>query len=367
MNESLCDILARRIRVTGPLTVAEFMAEAAGHPQHGYYRRADPFGRAGDFVTAPEVSQMFGELLGLWCVSVWQQMGEPACTLVELGPGRGTMMADVWRAARVSPRFQAAARVHLVETSPLLRGLQAETLAAVDLRPSWHDDLTQIPDGPLLLLANEFFDALPVHQFQRAVAGWQERAIDIDAQDGLRFVLTAPGPTLALIEADERDAAPIGTMAEVSPASLGVMDSIARRIVAQGGGALIVDYGQAGALGDSLQAVRRHGTHPFLADPGEADVSARVDFAALARVAREAGATVGGPIGQGDFLDALGIRLRAARLAERAAPGQADDIAAALKRLCDEGQMGSLFKVLAATGPAQPAPPGFTIAAERQC
>ncbi len=348
--------LARRIRAAGPLTVADYMAEALGHPRLGYYRRADPFGMAGDFITAPEVSQAFGELIGLWCVEVWRQMGEPApVRLVELGPGRGTMMADALRAARVRSRFLAASDLHLVETSPLLRARQGETLAG--FKPAWHDDFADVPDGPLLLLANEFFDALPIHQFQRAREGWRERRVDL-APDGaaLRFVLTPPGPALTLVEPIFRAGAPLGAVAEVSPQAQALADAIARRVIAGGGAALVIDYADAGE-GDSLQAVRRHATHDALGDPGAADLSARVDFAALARAARAAGAGVHGPLPQAELLQRLGIRLRAERLMD-AAPAQAAEVHAGLERLLEIGQMGTLFKALAIAGPGV-APPGF--------
>ncbi len=363
-SESLAETLRARIAVGGPLTVAEFMATALAHPRHGYYMRADPFGDAGDFVTAPEVSQMFGELIGLWLAVGWQAMGAPErVRLVEIGPGRGTLMADALRAVATLPELRAAVEVHLVETSPLLRDIQRARLGAAVA--AWHDDLATVPEGPMLLVANELFDALPIHQFVRTEAGWRERMVDIDpAGDGFRFVLAPnPTPTLALLPPEIADAPP-GSVAEVSPAAIRLAHEIARRIAAFDGRALIIDYAsERGALGDTLQAVRRHGRHEVLDAPGEADLSARVDFAMLARVAAEAGARAFGPVNQGDFLLALGIETRAAALAGQADERQRADIAAALDRLVNPGAMGTLFKVLAIAPRDAPAPEGFAEAA----
>ncbi len=359
----LAKLLARRIRQSGPLTVAAYMAEALGHPEHGYYRSRDPFGAAGDFITAPEISQMFGELVGLWCVEMWQAMGSPpALRLVELGPGRGTLMADALRAARLRPAFAEALTLHLVETSPALRARQAAALrdAGLTRPPLWHDSLAEVPAGPMLLIANELFDALPIHQYQRTDAGWRERVVTTGEDDeGLRFALAPAGSTFGLVSTAQRQA-PIGAIAEVSPVAIGLAAEIARRVSAQGGAALIIDYGPAeGGPGDSLQAVRQHRAADPLAAPGEADLTAHVDFAALARAARELGAAVHGPLAQGIFLSRLGIELRAALLARQASATQARDIAAAVARLLDPAEMGTLFKALAIAAPSLPVPPGF--------
>ena len=354
--------LARRLRAEiaahGPMTVAAFMATAMSHPRYGYYMKGDPLGLAGDFVTAPEVSQMFGELIGLWCVAGWEQMGRPGdIRLVELGPGRGTLMADALRAIAAVPECRAALEVHLVETSPALRAVQARTLAGVPV--AWHDTLEAAPEGPLLLVANELYDALPIHQFVRTLEGWRERLVDA-ASDGFRFVLAArPAPAAALLP-DATNGAPLGSVAEVSAAAVALTHEIGRRITASGGIALIIDYATGGGpLGDTLQAVRRHGRHEVLDDPGEADLSARVDFATVARVAREAGARAFGPVTQGDFLIALGIEARAAALMERATAAQRADVETALGRLVGSGEMGSLFKVLATARADAPPPAGF--------
>jgi len=350
----LARLLMRRIALAGPITVAEFMAETLGHPVHGYYQRRDPLGRAGDFITAPEISQMFGELIGLWCVEVWHLMGRPdPYRLVELGPGRGTLMSDALRAARIRPAFAAAMRLHLVETSPYLRERQAAALSGH--HPQWHASFAEVPDGPMLLVANEFFDALPVHQFELRPEGWRERVVASEG-DSLFFAWTEPGPSFALLSDRQRR----GPQAEVSPAALGLASEIGRRLARCGGAALVIDYGPGRSLpGESLQAVRRHVPVDPLAEPGEADLSAHVDFAALARAAEAAGALAYGPLPQGELLLRLGLAARAESLLARATPEQAREIAAARRRLLDAREMGTLFKALALTAPGLPIPPGF--------
>ncbi|MGE4220014.1 MAG: class I SAM-dependent methyltransferase, partial [Alphaproteobacteria bacterium] len=322
-----------------------------------YYRRADPLGAAGDFTTAPEISQMFGEMIGLWCAEMWQRMGRPApAILAELGPGRGTLMADLLRAARMAPGFPAALRLHLVETSPALRARQRAALPGLDV--VWHDRVESVPDGPLLLVANEFFDALPVHQFVCTPRGWRERLVAVGADGRFGLVLAAaPTPMAALIAPALRDSAAEGAVAEVSPASIAAAAAIGRRIAAQGGAALILDYGDAqGRGGDTLQAVRRHARHDPFDAPGSADLTAHVDFARLAQAASEGGARCHGPVSQGAFLERLGIRLRADRLRPAAVPGSVD---AALDRLIGPAGMGTLFKALAVVHPDLGPPPAF--------
>ncbi len=361
-SERLHDLLLQRIALTGPLTVAEYMAEALGHPRHGYYRTRDPLGAAGDFVTAPEISQMFGELIGLWAAVVWQSAAAPApLHLVELGPGRGTLAKDALRAAARVPAFLDAVQLHLVETSPVLRQVQATNLAGVPLRHPvrWHDGIATLPDGPLLIVANEFFDALPIRQFQRGAAGWHERLVDAGPDGGLRFVLGPPAPFQPLVPLALRDVAP-GVVVEVSPASIGLMAALAGRIATGGIAMLVIDYGHAaGGAGETLQAVRRHEFADVLADPGEADLTAHVDFAALGRVAAEAGCAVHGPIGQGAFLTALSIAARAKTLSHADGGRHTAAVGAAVERLTGATAMGDLFKVLALTHPSQPKPPGF--------
>ena len=338
------------------MTVERYMALCLGHPVYGYYRTRDPLGARGDFTTAPEISQMFGELIGLWAAEVWRAMGEPSpVRLVELGPGRGTLMADALRAARVLPAFRSATAVHLVETSPALRARQEAALAPAGAPVSWHGDLAEVPDGPAIVIANEFFDALPIRQFVGTERGWCERLVGL-SEGGLAFGL-APEPA--------RDVPlPVrpGATLEWPAAGVAVMGTLAARLAAQGGAGLVIDYGHARrAFGDTLQAVRDHAYADPLADPGEADLTAHVDFSLLASAARGAGATVLGPVLQGDFLRALGIDARAAAIRQRATPVQGDAIDAAVARLTGsgEGQMGTLFKVLGLGAPDLPPLAGF--------
>jgi NADH dehydrogenase [ubiquinone] 1 alpha subcomplex assembly factor 7 len=362
---ALAEHLDAIIRTEGPITVARYMAEALGHPRYGYYATRDPFGAAGDFITAPEISQMFGELLGLWCAAMWRLMGEPRpVRLVELGPGRGTLMADALRAiGQAAPQFRAALDVHLVETSPALRALQAERLGTDGV--AWHDAWDGVPPGPALVLANEFLDALPVHQFVRQDGGWRERLVGRDpAGGGLRFELSAEAPDAAAALpralAQQADTLPDGSIVEIRPAANALGRALGARIAAEGCAALIVDYGHAAsAAGDTLQAVRDHRYADVLAAPGEADLTAHVDFAAFAEAARAVGAAVHGPLTQSRFLRALGIEARAEALREKASPDQAAAIDSATRRLIHPAEMGTLFKVLALSRAAPAPPPGF--------
>jgi NADH dehydrogenase [ubiquinone] 1 alpha subcomplex assembly factor 7 len=352
--------LAARIRATGPISLADWMAEALGHPTLGYYRRGDPLGARGDFTTAPEISQVFGELIGVWLIDAWDRLRRPdPVLLVELGPGRGTLMADALRAAKLRPEFLRALRLHLVESSPGLRGRQAAALAGAG--PSWHDGIETIPPGPLLLVANEFFDALPVRQFQRTETGWRERMVVLDeAGEGFRWILGPPSPAAKELLAPEQLDAPIGAIAEASPAARGLASMIGDRLTRAPGAALIVDYGyDRSAAGDTLQALRRHGPADPLQDPGEVDLTAHVDFAALARAVRAAGAEAHGPVEQGAFLKSLGAELRAERLLAQAAPEQEEQIRSGLHRLIAPEEMGRLFRAMALTASGFGPPAGF--------
>ncbi len=366
---SLLDHLRARLAREGALTVADFMGEALTHPLGGYYMRGDPFGApspsGGDFVTAPEISQMFGELLGVWCADTWMRLGQPSrCALVELGPGRGTLMADALRATRQVPGFHDALDVHLVEISPALRERQRESLGAHEI--TWLDNVGQIPEGPLLLIANEFFDALPVRQFEQTEEGWAERVVVLGPDGNLAFALAAPSAAnRPLIPAALRDL-PQGSLVEVCPAALNIAAFLGHRLARQPGAALIIDYGPAKpAPGPTLQALRHHRRHEVLEAPGSADLTAHVDFASLAQAAASAGCRTHGPVRQGVFLRALGIELRAAQLAA-AAPGAAQAISAARRRLIDPAEMGDLFKALALTSHGPPfdqgPPAGFEAA-----
>ena len=338
------------IRRDGPMRVSAFMATTLLDPEYGYYITRDPFGAAGDFITAPEISQMFGELMGLWAAVTWQSMGCPSrVMLVELGPGRGTLMADALRAAAMVPPFAAALEIWLVEASPTLRRKQEQTLAKHKIH--WAERVEDLPPGPMLLIANEFFDALPIDQFVNTTDGWRERCVGVDDGGTLAFVLGAAAEH-PLPEAER------GAIAETCPEGCRLAHIIGHRLSAQGGAALIIDYGHVrSAVGDTLQALRKHQAHPILADLGEADLTAHVDFEALAHAAIPARAW--GPADQGDFLRRLGIKGRAANLTQGKPPAVEADILSRMHRLIDSEEMGTLFKVMALAHPALPPPPGL--------
>jgi NADH dehydrogenase [ubiquinone] 1 alpha subcomplex assembly factor 7 len=347
------------IETSGPISVAQYMELCLGHPEHGYYITRDPFGARGDFITAPEVSQMFGELIGVWAASVWQLFPPAeAVHLVELGPGRGTLMADVLRAASVVPAFRAAIRVHLVETSPILRRRQEASLSGCGVPVHWHDHVMELPRVPSIIIANEFFDALPVHQAVKVPGGWHERMVGLDG-DRLVFTLR---PEL-MWRVDEAlpagiRAAPVGAVFEWRRDW--IMRCIADRT--SYGVVLVIDYGHVeSGIGETLQAVARHGFAGPLDAPGEADLTAHVDFQALGEAAASKGARVHGPLTQGEFLRRLGIEERAHRLKAGATPKQAQEIDAALARLTEPGRtgMGELFKVMALAHPELGDLPGF--------
>ena len=357
-------VLAEVIRRDGPLPVARFMDLALNHPTYGYYRDRDPLGVQGDFVTAPELSQAFGEVIGAWLAQAWLDLGGPApFRLVELGPGRGTLLADALRATQAVPGFHHSLRLHLVETSDRLRGAQAARLA--DFCANWHGQFDEVPPGPLLLVANEFFDTLPAHQLVATERGWVERCIDLDDQGRLSFCLAEARSALGARLPDARP----GTVAEVSPARTGLGRAIARRIVRDGGVALVIDYGAWAKqpTGDTLQATRNHAPCDPLDAPGTADLTTHVDFGGLAEAASAGGAAVYGPVPQGTFLAALGVHLRTAKLLERATPAQQRPLRAALFRLTDAGAMGELFKVLVLAHPQAPPPPGFAASTLAPC
>jgi SAM-dependent MidA family methyltransferase len=353
---ALGDEIRATIAHEGPITVERFMELALGHPDHGYYMTRDPFGAAGDFTTAPEISQMYGELLGLWAAEVWTLMGRPnPVRLIELGPGRGTLMSDALRAARIVPDFRAALDVTLIEMSPTLANIQYEALLTCGAPVAWAANLSEAPDGPAIILANEFLDALPVRQFVRRGGRWRERMVRLDEAGRLTFGLANEPEAFLKVEADE------GAVLEVSAAGHRFMFELGARLVKQGGAALFVDYGHgATGFGETLQALRAHRYVDPLVEPGEADLTAHVDFAAMARSARASGAAVHGPIDQGDFLRALGIDMRTQALAERA-PDRAEEFESARRRLVgkNEGEMGGLFKAMVVANRSLSAPPGF--------
>ena len=343
----MAERLKRLIEASGPIGVAEYMALANAH----YYGSRDPLGRSGDFTTAPEISQMFGELAGLCLADAWDRAGRPdGAHYVELGPGRGTLAADALRAMRAAGLEPP---VELVETSPVLRRAQAERLAGA----RWHDDLATLPErGPLLVVANEFFDALPARQLVATPQGWRERLVAVEED---RFVAKA-GPRIAAAAIpDTLRAAPPGTILETSPAASAVVRQLAQRLAEQGGVALVIDYGHGRTCaGDTLQAVKRHGFADPWEEPGECDLTVHVDFEALGAAAASEGVRIIGPAPQGRWLESLGIGQRAAAIAA-AAPARAAEVEQARDRLASPAQMGSLFKVLALAAPGWPDPAGF--------
>jgi NADH dehydrogenase [ubiquinone] 1 alpha subcomplex assembly factor 7 len=348
--------IARLIEAQGPISVAQFMAMA----NSTYYAGRDPFGVKGDFITAPEISQMFGELLGLWIVQCWQDQGKPTpIRLVELGPGRGTLMADALRAAKLVPEFLASVEVVLVENSPALRDTQRETLSTSSVPVRWQDSFDDtLNDRALFLLANEFFDALPIRQFVKTGHGWNERMVTLDGNGALVFAL-APVSS-AISRPSSHSTLNLGAIYELSPASNAIAEQIGEIVARNGGGALIVDYGYGNeaALGETLQAVGSHQYKSILDNPGDVDLSAHVDFAALAEAARAGGALTFGPVSQGDLLSRLGIGARSENLSGKN-PAEAPTLAAAMERLTAPAQMGTLFKALAIMPKHIATPPGF--------
>jgi len=329
------------------MTVADYMAAANGH----YYATRDPLGAAGDFTTAPEISQMFGEMVGIWAADLWQRAGSPAFRYVEFGPGRGTLAAD---ALRTMARFGCTPTgIDLVETSPALRAAQLARLPAA----AHHNEVDALPDDvPLIIVANEFFDALPIHQYVRTIDGWRERMVE--RRDGTLAAVAGDIPADDAIPAPLKSQ-PEGMIVETSPVAAAIMQRCAFRLARQGGAMLAIDYGYSGpAAGDTLQAVKAHRFTDSFADPGEADLTAHVDFTALADAARHAGLTIGALATQGDWLRRLGIDARLASLAA-AAPTRADELKGQRDRLVEPREMGELFKVMTVTAPHWPAPAGF--------
>jgi NADH dehydrogenase [ubiquinone] 1 alpha subcomplex assembly factor 7 len=354
--------IRRLISIAGPMPIAQYMATCLCHPVHGYYMTRDPFGAAGDFITAPEISQMFGELVGLWAAAVWRQMGAPEkLNLIELGPGRGTMMADALRAAKVIPAFHSALSVRLVEVSPALCELQQQTLGSFGLPLTWHAELQDVPEGAAIILANEFFDALPVHQAIKQDDGWHERVVTVDGEGNFSLgALLSPLPHLdRILPKRLRDAAP-GSIFEWRTDSVAL--EIGRRVRRHGGAALIIDYGHMESeVGDTVQAVGEHAYVNPLVAPGLVDLTAHVDFQSLAEAAEGIGARIHGPLHQGEFLRRLGIETRAAALKAKAPRDKVNEIDGQLDRLTGSGprRMGMLFKVLGISDPKLAALPGF--------
>jgi NADH dehydrogenase [ubiquinone] 1 alpha subcomplex assembly factor 7 len=352
---SLRNHLIARIDADGPLSVADYMTECLLNPKYGYYTTRDPLGAAGDFITAPEISQMFGEILGLSLAQSWLDQGSPTpFTLAELGPGRGTLMADLLRATKSVPGFHAAAQIILVEASPTLTAKQQDALSAYPVH--WQDTVNLLPDQPLWLVANEFFDALPIRQFLREGSQWREKRIGRKQGDltfGLGPLTAQPALEPRLADTDD------GDLVEICEAAMPIIAAVAQRIAGHGGAALIVDYGDWRALGDTLQALSHHKPTDILADPGQADLTAHVDFEALALTAKSAGCAYSRVTPQGIFLERLGITSRAQTLAAPLSGTALDSLIAAHQRLTHPQEMGNLFKVLGLYPDQATPPPGL--------
>ncbi len=350
-----------RIAQEGGLSVAEYMHLCLSHPEHGYYTTRQPFGASGDFITAPEASQMFGELVGAWAAACWQRMGGPRrLHLVELGPGRGLLMQDLLRAARSWPEFHRTLTVHMVEISPHLRAEQKERLANAGIDVRWHERMPEAEelggDGPVIVIANEFFDALPVHHYERTKDGWRERLVVIG--DNGRLAFAPVGKPLENLPEWAVDV-PVGGVIELSPERADMARGLARLIAARGGVALVFDYGHVRpGAGETLQALHRHERVDVFFRPGEADITAHVDFAALADAFREGGLVAPAPMVQGAFLLALGLQQRLRALLARANDAQAARLVRGAERIAGREQMGGLFKVLCAhhSGMSTPVP-----------
>jgi NADH dehydrogenase [ubiquinone] 1 alpha subcomplex assembly factor 7 len=359
MPDTLLEKIKDRIAATGPLSVEAFMELCLTDPDFGYYVTRDPLGKPGDFVTAPEISQMFGEVIGAWCAHMWVEIGRPGeFALVEAGPGRGTLMQDILRTACQLPGFREAVQCVLIEASPVLRAQQKSKLENQIDHIAWQADVTSLPNIPMILIANEFADALPVRQFLRGPSGWFERGIGIGA-DGLLEFIILDGPDLEPLIPPALRRADVGQIVEISPQRDGFAATIGHHLSQNPGAALVVDYGYEGPMpGDSFQAVKAHEFADPLQDPGNTDLTAHVDFSALAKAARSSGARAWGPIPQGTFLEQLGVGPRAEQIIA-ASPERRERVTRDLERLTAADKMGMLFKALVIASPNLDAPPPF--------
>jgi NADH dehydrogenase [ubiquinone] 1 alpha subcomplex assembly factor 7 len=357
-------IIIERIKQKGPMNIAEYMGLCLSHPEYGYYMTRDPFGVKGDFTTAPEISQLFGEMIGAWVADTWMKMGAPQdFILLECGPGRGTLMSDILRATKNVAGFHDAAHLHLLEISPVLQQRQADTLEGYEV--TWHHDLASLPkDYPLIVVGNEFLDAFPVHQLTFSVSGWQEKMIEININDTLRFTDVLAEKQLTesltpfLIPPKE------GELVEVSPEQKAFLGDLMNIIIKQGGSALFVDYGfNHNVAGDTVQAVKDHAYCHILEYAGEADITAHVNFAEISRIAMEKTMTVHGPVSQSDYLQRLGISIRQGLLGEKTDEMGRRKLAQDVTRLIgtdtSKNEMGQLFKVMAFSSDPQIELAGF--------
>lgn len=365
---NLEELIKERIRRYGAITIADYMHMALSHPEHGYYMKRDPLGVAGDFITAPEISQVFGEIIGAWLVHNWQLSGSPKeVMLVELGAGRGTLMADILRSTKNVSGFHEAISVHLVETSPVLQQKQWKLLAGKHKRVEWHGSIDELPQLPMLLVANEFFDALPIRQFVKKHDGWHERMVGVEG-DKLVFMTNEKKamlpismiPAQSILEdlegilGEEKKLAAVATskenIIETCEPAIMIIRQVSEHISKHGGAALVIDYGYTeGSQKDTLQAMKNHAYHDVLKDVGDADLTAHVDFLALSQVAQTEGVNVHQTIAQGAFLMQMGAGIRTTNLCETANSEQQKALITGLKRLADPEEMGRMFKVLAIT------------------
>ncbi len=343
--------LAARIAAQGPLTLQEYMEACLYDPEYGYYKKRGPLGRGGDFITAPEISQVFGELIGLWAGETWRIAGQPhEVRVIELGPGRGTLMADALRALRVLPGFLESASVHLIETSAPLRAAQEAALSSVRCPVSWHERIEEVPAGAAIVIANEFFDCLPVQQFglDEAAGLWRERMVSFE-NESFGFELSSNG-----MEALHHPVPPgiaDGAIVEVRPGAAGILRTFAARAAVAPLAALVIDYGYAQpSSGDTVQAVRQHRFAGLFEAPGEADLTAHVDFSDLLQSANELSLEAFGPMPMGEWLLRLGLEARVRQLLSRATAEEAMEIRSGVSRLVDPAQMGVLFKAVVFTG-----------------
>ena len=350
MSELLQHIKAR-IESEGPLSLSDYMSEALFNPDFGYYMTRDPLGKRGDFITAPEISQMFGELIGLWCAVIWEKMGSPSkINLIEIGPGRGTLLADALRAVSAIPRFLDAINIHLIETSPSLQKRQKRNLEALNFNIEWHESFLDVPDGPFILIANELFDVLPIRQFVKLPNNWVERKVGCNGQGELTWLLDADCLISENLIPRRLIRSAIGSVFELCEIGEDLIRSITESITKFGGAALVIDYGHlASGVGDTLQGVKDHNYFDILSEPGRVDLTAHVDFECLARKANSTGGLVCGPVTQREFLRRLGIETRAYQLKDVASTCQKSELLTSLNRLIGVDEMGDLFKVMAIT------------------
>jgi len=365
---TLRDRITNRIKSEGPMSVAEYMGLCLLDPKHGYYPTRDPLGSDGDFITAPEISQMFGEVLGIWAIQTWKDMGCPGgLSLIEYGPGRGIMMSDILRAARLAPEFLDNVSVYFIEASAALEAVQAKTLADSPVPVSWVESLDDVPFGPTIIIGNEYLDCLPIKQFIQTdrfagAQGFHERLVTIDPDNGELAFGIAPEPISVLaakaLPSAHKDAKN-DDLLEICPAAQQLLNSLVERFQSSPGRALFIDYGpEVTEFGDSLQALKRHKKVDVFSDPGNTDLTARVDFAALGEFSAALQLSCTAPVSQNEFLSKLGIEMRAAALA-KAKPDSKAVIARQLERLTGEDQMGSLFKAMCFQSVGLNVPLGF--------